>query len=256
MFVEQVLRGVPIFSFTELSQIPHFIFAVSTRQTDSQLTHATGTDDQSKKIFWSGLLDIEPADFFTLHQIHSARTVVLKDSLPAEPTGELGPADGVIVMRPGLFAALRTADCMPVVTVFPEGRQFALFHMGWRGAGARILEKGLKDFLTLSGAEPDQLIVGLGPCIRRCCYEVGTEVRETFEGASFRTEDVFQKGHLDLVAVARIQLLRCGVKKSLDSGLCTACRTDLFYSYRREATKSRMWTLAGFRENPPSPAYS
>jgi copper oxidase (laccase) domain-containing protein len=119
--------------------------------------------------------------------------------------------------------------------------------MGWRGAQQRILENGLKEFHRLSGAEPKETIVSLGPCIRSCCYEVGEDVSRAFLEAGYRLDEVFRKDHLDLVAVARIQLGQCGAKTFLDSGICTACRTDLFYSYRREATDSRMWTIAGFR---------
>ncbi len=244
MFIEKEFKGVRLFSFSELFQLPHFIFAVSSRQTDSDLGHTEATGDSAKRDRWSQLLNMHSTQLLTLRQVHSARTIVVEEPCRNR---ELGPADGVIVMKPGLFAAVRTADCMPVVVVSKRAKQFALFHMGWRGAGQRILEKGLRAFLTLSGASPEELVIGLGPCIRSCCYEVGDEVREAFEKAGFRAQELFLDSHLDLVAAARAQLRECGVKCFLDAALCTACRTDLFYSYRREATNSRMWTLAGFR---------
>jgi YfiH family protein len=246
MFAEKELKGVRVFSFSELSRLPHFIFAVSSRQTDSDVGHTSATEDLDKKRRLSHALNIDSNNLFTLRQVHSARTVVLEESMLGREERELGPADGIIVTEPGLFAAVRTADCMPVVAVYPKGKQVALFHMGWRGAKERILERGLREFFNLSGADPGEIMAGLGPCIRSCCYEVGDEVREAFKIAQFRLEEVLLGRYLDLVAVAKAQLTECGVKSFLDSGLCTACRTDLFYSYRREATNSRMWTLAGF----------
>jgi len=250
MFAEVKLKGVRVFSFSELSQLPHFIFAVSTRQTDFDLGYTDETDNKDRKSGLSRLLEIDDRKFFTLRQVHSARTVSLDRSRLGHPGTELGPADGLIVNEPGLFGAIRTADCVPVVVVEPAASQFALFHMGWRGARERILESGLRKFFRLSGATPSTVMVGLGPCIRSCCYEVGDEVREAFCQAAFRTEQVFLGDHLDLVAVAREQLANCGVEHFLDSGLCTACRLDLFYSYRREVTASRMWTIAGFHRSP------
>ena len=246
MFAETQLNGVRIFSFTELSQFPHFIFAMCSRQTDYDLGFTDEKEVSEKKCVLSNLLNIDENKLFTLRQVHSARTLVLGESQLGQLDKELGPADGLIVTETGLFAAVRTADCMPVIVVNPTGNQFALFHMGWRGAKERILELGLREFFNQSGATPGEMIVGLGPCIRSCCYEVGEEVREAFCQAAFRTEQVFLGDHLDLVAVAREQLANCGVEHFLDSGLCTACRLDLFYSYRREATTSRMWTIAGF----------
>lgn len=246
MFAEKELKGVRIFSFSELSQLPHFIFAVTSRQTDSDLGQTGETNPLAIRSSLSNLLDIYSEYIFTLRQVHSARTVVLGESCEKRGDRLLGPADGVIVTKPGLYAAIRTADCVPVVAVAAKRKQVALFHMGWRGGKERILERGLGEFLRLSEAEPEEILVGIGPCIRSCCYEVGDDVRKAFEQAAFDLDELFLDRHLDLVAVARIQLRACGVEDFLDSGLCTSCRTDLFYSYRREATNSRMWTLAGF----------
>ena len=246
MFAEKELKGVRVFSFSELSQLPYFIFAVSSRQTDFDLSCGDETDDLDKKGMLSRILGIDSSKLFTLRQVHSARTVVLREQSKGERSEVLDPADGVIVTECGLFAAVRTADCMPVVAVYPKKKQFALFHMGWRGARERILEKGLKDFFDLSGANPNEVMVGLGPCIRSCCYKVGADVQEAFEEAGFRLEEVLLGSHLDLVAVAQAQLAESGVTNFLDSGVCTACRSDLFYSYRRDATSARIWTLAGF----------
>jgi polyphenol oxidase len=44
------------------------------------------------------------------------------------------------------------------------------------------------------------------------------------------------KAHLDLRYANRRQLIDCGVPvdRIYDCGLCTVCRNDLFFSYRRE----------------------
>lgn len=246
MFVETELKGVRVFSFSEFCHYPHFNYALSSRQTDSDLGYTSQTTDQLRKKGFSEMLGIDPSRLFTLRQVHSGKALVLNRSAGTLEGTELGSADAFIVTEPGLFAAVRTADCMPVLALVPERRQFVLIHMGWRGARQRILEQVLKEFYLLSGAKPVETVVGLGPCIRSCCYEVGDEVRKAFRQAGFGLEQLFRESHLDLVAAARVQLDQCGVENVLDSGMCTACRTDLFYSYRREATSSRMWTLAGF----------
>src|SRR2546426_3630954 len=56
---------------------------------------------------------------------------------------------------------------------------------------------------------------------------------------------------LDLCAANRWQLLDAGVKASniISSELCTSCRTDLLFSYRREhARTGRLMAIIGLRE--------
>lgn len=60
------------------------------------------------------------------------------------------------------------------------------------------------------------------------------------------------KAYLDLAAVARYQLEHAGVPRGriYVADYCTACRTDLFYSYRREGSHAgRMMAVIGM--HPP-----
>jgi YfiH family protein len=169
--------------------------------------------------------------------------------------------------EPGLLLNIRIADCLPVLLVDPRQRVVAAVHSGWRGALARIIENTVGDMRRAFGSDPQTLIAALGPSIRACCYEVGGEVVEAFHG-SFAGADRFFRilpnrpeaatdrhsmlflsayppGHapervpaarLDLIAVAHDQLTTNGVEPAniLVSDYCTACRTDLFFSHRRE----------------------
>jgi hypothetical protein len=56
--------------------------------------------------------------------------------------------------------------------------------------------------------------------------------------------------HLDLRRANRWQLLAAGLspRNIFVSDLCTACRTDLFFSYRKEGTLSgRLMSVVGIR---------
>jgi len=130
------------------------------------------------------------------------------------------------------------------------------------------------------GTHPEDVIAALGPSIGRCCYEVGEEVarefnaqfpnaREWFEGpfetlASGENDPNWlpwltmkPPGHappplrvnLDLIAANRAILAEAGVPvaRIFSSDLCTACRTDLFFSYRREQATGRMMAVVGIR---------
>jgi YfiH family protein len=247
MFCEKDLNGVRIFSFSELDQIPHFICVVSSRQTDSELRNSVDSPDPKRRRKLSELLELEPPGLHTLRQVHSDQIVEVGQPCCEADGREIGPADGIICSSPGVYAAVRTADCLPIIVVSTGVKQAALIHMGWRGARSRILEKGARQLLARTGARPESVVTAFGPSIRRCCYEVGDEVREEFLAAGFDPGEVFIGRHLDLVAAAAIQLGAAGLRSPIDCGICTSCRTDQFYSYRREGTSSRLWTVAGFR---------
>ena len=191
-------------------------------------------------------------------------------------------ADGLITAEPGILLTMRIADCLPLLLVDPQRRVVAAVHAGWRGALAGIVEKAVGDLHHAFGSSPESLVAALGPSIRACCYEVGEEVVEAFHG-SFADADAFfqplptrpaavadrhtalflrdyppghapEQGpaaHLDLIAVARHQLVAAGVKpaNTVVADYCTACRTDLFFSHRREGSRTgRQAAVIGIRE--------
>lgn len=192
--------------------------------------------------------------------------------------------DALIADRSGMLLGIRVADCVPVLMVDRERRAVAAVHAGWRGALGRIVEKAAGEMCRMFNSEPRHLLVAIGPSIRSCCYEVGPEVEDAFCGAfpagetffhkvaaspeemrmalRYQTlfslqappghglEDSLSKVHLDLVAAVRYQLEHAGVPANqiYVADYCTACRTDLFYSYRKEGSLAgRMWAVIGIR---------
>jgi hypothetical protein len=204
-----------------------------------------------------------------LLQLHSDAVLFFND-VPIEPSR----ADASITRTPGLLLAVQTADCVPILLVDPRNRAVAAVHAGWRGTLQRIAAKAVGRMQMQFGTKPANLLAALGPAIGRCCYEVGTEVAAAF-GAQFpnapeffdelRTGDepnplqwmnMMPPGHqpppkkvfLDLRKANRSQLLEAGLadKNIFVSDLCTACRTDLLFSYRREGSQSgRMMSVIG-----------
>jgi YfiH family protein len=179
----------------------------------------------------------------------------------------------------GLLLAIKTADCVPVLVVDVKRRVAGAFHAGWRGTVARIVEKGVGEMRRQFGSAPRDLRAVIGPCIRKCCYSVGPEVRADFESqfsyASELFEEVFDSNaihvkypllflnqrapghgdlgpeiHLDLVAANRSQLEDAGVPLDHITVIdgCTACDTARFFSHRCELGKTgRMMAVIGIR---------
>ncbi len=189
-------------------------------------------------------LGIRPECVVQLKQIHSDRVVKIDATYSHGTMPER--ADGIQLARAGFFAVIKTADCAPLIAVHPESRTVCALHAGWRGTRDRITRKALTRFLSETNARPDELVVAIGPSIRRCCYEVGPEVLQQFDEAGHDLGRIASGRQLDIVEANRAQVEELGIGRFLDSGMCTACRTDLFYSYRREGKTGRLWALAGF----------
>ena len=238
------------------------------------------TVEHNREIFLSALgagssaRPAEPLPLVTLRQIHSD----LIHAVASVPKEQL-VGDGVITITPGLVLAVQTADCLPVIIVDPKKKAVGVFHAGWRGTVARIVEKGVGEMRRHFGSKARDLQAAIGPGIHKCCFEVGDEVRVKFETQFAYAKELFHEikeldpvrekypmlfltarapGHselptqlfLDLVEANRRQLLDAGLaaKNIHASPLCTACNTDKLFSYRKEkGVTGRMMGAVGIR---------
>lgn len=186
----------------------------------------------------------DPANLTVARQVHSGRAVVVE----AEDVGKgafgaddaIPNADGMVTDEEKAVLMILTADCVPVLLCDADGPVGA-FHAGWRGALAGIGRNTVRLMRERFDTDVRELVAVIGPAIGYCCFEVGQDVAELFGNASKGciTELVTErdgKWFVDLPGFVQLQLLRSGLypENVVDPGLCTCCRPDLFYSYRRD----------------------
>jgi YfiH family protein len=243
---------------------------------------------ESKQAF---LRHFHPGEFqaASVHQVHSSEVIrVTRRREPLEynalrlgieiPVEGKPSADALITDEAGVLLTVRTADCLPVLIAAPRRRALAAVHAGWRGALKGVVGNTVREMQRQFACEPRNLVAALGPSIRSCCYVVGQDVVDAFSKQFRGAEKFFRSAanhraappvlpsnddhppsssplHLDLVAVALEQLAETGVPFShiQVSDLCTFCRADLFYSYRKEgAATGRMLAAIGMYEGRAS----
>jgi len=185
-------------------------------------------------------LALERAGLVTAGQVHGATV------RPVTGPGHQPSCDALLTRTPGLVLAVSTADCMSLLYSAPGA--VAAVHAGWRGAAAGLPAAALRALREAAGVESRAVRVALGPCARACCYEVGPEVAALFPAAAVsRAEGAVR---LDLPAVARLQLLEEGLPPGAfeDTGDCTICGRDWYFSHRRDAGRTgRHWGIAALR---------
>lgn len=152
------------------------------------------------------------------------RQVAGDEVVRVEETGFAGEADALVTGQEDLALVVAVADCVPVALA--GGREVGMVHSGWRGTLAGVAGKAARQ---VDGAARRAYI---GPCIRRCCYEVSEDLARAF--ADRFGDGVVSGRHLSLPAAIRADLEEAGVEEIHDLGLCTGCRPDLFYSHRKQ----------------------
>jgi len=145
-------------------------------------------------------------------------------------------ADAVITNRPGLFIAIKTADCVPVLIYDPCRKVIGAVHAGWRGTVQWILSKTINHMGAQYGSRAKDLLVAIGPSIGACCYEVGPEVAEKIAEGRDKTCVMAKRGgyYADLQRANTIEALSLGVREDniWCCKECTYCLPDRYHSYR------------------------
>lgn len=287
-WVECNRDGIQILQVPALNTLPWLVHGFSTRPGGVSDLHGEkvlnlGLSEwdtrenvlENRRRFQSVLGD--HLELIALKQFHSD-VVQVFDAAPAEPCRGL-PAqagDASATNRPGLLLGIQTADCVPILLVDPKKRAVAAVHAGWRGTLQRIVAKTIGKLQMQFGTKPAELLAAIGPAIGGCCYEVGAEVAAEFKSQFPHASDWFDElrtgdesnplqwlnrmppGHqpppknvlLDLRQANRAQLLEAGLRAQniFVSDLCTACRRDLLFSYRKEgAMTGRLLSVIAIR---------
>lgn len=147
-------------------------------------------------------------------------------------------SDAVVSNRPGFFALLTFADCVPLAFYDRNRGVVGAAHAGWRGTALGIAPRVVLTMVREFGSRPGDIVVGIGPSIGSCCYEVGADVIDRFkehdqEPAALREGDRFK---VDLWETNARQLRDAGIPNgSIDNPrLCTSCSVSRFFSHRAE----------------------
>lgn len=276
-------NGLRILQVAALSKIPWLVHGFSTRPggvsglNGKRVLNMAFTEWDSRENVhenrrrFQNALNATDFNFVSLLQFHSD-SILSFDAVPSSPSR----GDASLTNQPGLLLAIQAADCVPILLVDRQNRAIAAVHAGWRGTLQRIAAKAVGQMQMQFGSEPAKLLAAIGPAIGGCCYEVGAEVAAKF-AAQFRNAAEFfdelrtgdepnplqwlnmaPPGHqpppkkvlLDLRKANRVQLLEAGLprKNVFVNDLCTACRRDLLFSYRKEGAQSgRLMAVIGIR---------
>lgn len=150
-------------------------------------------------------------------------------------------ADALTTNLPNILLGVKTADCVPILLGDARTGACAAIHAGWRGTLAGVVPRAINLMTYEFNTDPVDLCAAIGPAALACCYEVGPEVIDAFVRKNEGAETLFtptrdNHARIDLHEANRRLLVAAGLRSERVhlAPLCTMCRTNLFFSYRRE----------------------
>ncbi len=235
------------YQFNDLASSPDLYHGVFTRAggvsqapfASLNLSRSVGDDpaavtENNRRML--AAFDVQPHQATTAWLVHG-RSVAVVDRADA---GQYRTnTDAIITRERGLALTMRFADCVPVIVVDRVRGAIGLAHAGWRGVAVNIVAATLDAMRDAFGSVPRDVWAGIGPCISVERYRVGQDVIDAVAAACPPRTPIAQRRpdgsvHLDLNVAVAAQLRACGVTQIEDSRLCTATRTDEWFSHRAE----------------------
>ena len=183
-----------------------------------------------------------PVDsIYDVWQVHG------NDIIVADRPRKLGtphlPADGIITNSPNVTLMMRFADCVPIIFYDPIKHVVVMAHAGWQVTIKKVCQKVIKKMTEKFDCEPANILAGIGPSIGPDHYFVGENVIQSVQEnlGIFYDKVVFHKNGktvFDLWQANALLLREIGIKHIEISEICSYCKNEDWYSYRREGIKS------------------
>jgi hypothetical protein len=211
------------------------------------VSHDNGDRDEQvadNKARIAAAFGFDPGPLVLLNQMHQDGILVLRE--PFETIEGRLEYDAVITDVPRVFLGIRTADCLPILIADRRKKVIAAVHAGRQGTALGITAKVIRKMMNVFDCRPGDLLAAMGPSIGACCYEIDERVFQP-GWERFATSSGRGKWMLDLTRINIDQVGNEGLNPAQISciRLCTCCRPDLFFSYRREGNTGRQLSFIG-----------
>lgn len=144
--------------------------------------------------------------------------------------------DALATDKSFLFLTITVADCFPVYFYVPSAKAIALVHAGWRGIVNNIVGVAVDTILKNWHTSADKILVGIGPGIQKCHFEIKEDVLENFKKYPRAIIKKEKRIFIDLQSIILKQLKDAGIKdKNIENNNeCVFCLKNKYFSYRRD----------------------
>jgi YfiH family protein len=146
-------------------------------------------------------------------------------------------ADAIITNLRDCALYFNSADCAIAIIYDPTHHAIGLVHCGWKGIVKKVFSKTIALMSEYFGSSPESLIVAVSASIGSCCYQIKNPIQHQYK--EWRPYlQLLGNGitAIDLRSALHDQIIETNILDTrLDEhDLCTACHTELFFSFWAE----------------------
>ena len=240
--------GTEILQFKRLLDFPNLKHGYTLRKNGINIYAKNNEQDMIesyKKV--AKILNFDYKNIVKPHQTHTDKIEIVNS-----PNEEFDEVDGLITNKKNIFLCTTSADCISLLFYDPSKKVIADVHSGWRGTLKQIGRKAVEKMISVYSSNPRDIICCIGPCIKKCHFEVDIDVMQAFYDnfkytgksneiiAKGRKIGNVQKFNVDTTLINKIILEEAGLRKEniIDSEICTVCDSYMFHSYRADREES------------------
>tara|TARA_B100000614_G_scaffold117025_4_gene105067 strand:+ start:2987 stop:3619 length:633 start_codon:yes stop_codon:yes gene_type:complete len=190
------------------------------------------SDSISASVYSKKQSSLNENEFAIPKQTHSSNVIFVKKP------GIYENVDGLISSKTYKVPLMvKTADCVPIFIFDFKTNYYGIVHSGWRGTKNKILLNALNMLISKFKSNPKNILIALGPHIKKCCYEVDWDVAKYFKNIHF--DEKKNKWFLSLSDEIETDILEMNIpnKNFHSSNICTF-ESDYCQSFRRDGIKS------------------
>lgn len=216
-------------NFKQFTKHQNLKYGFSTRKDGSMNRH---TQKENRENYFKKI-GIDPNRVVTADLIHGQKAIKVTEEMGGKMIQD---ADGLITNEKNLFLSATGADCFLIYFYDSLKQAVGISHTGWCGLLAGVIKNTIEGMILNFGSAPQNILVGISPGIRKCHFKINPEDKTKYENYPGTIIENKDEVFIDLAGIIKFQLQDNKVleKNIEDSGICTYCDKDEYFSYRRD----------------------
>lgn len=257
VIVHKKKNGIEYLQFKRLLEYPEIVHCYTLRANNFDIA-GNDTYEEKKTIVdknYTKLADVLQLPKETILRPYQTHTNTVK-RIDEKASGisifpeELTNVDGLITNKTDIVFSLSFADCTPIYLYDPVKKVIGDIHSGWKGTLTQIGKVAVEKMIKEYECNPKDIICCIGPCIKKCHFEVSKDVADSFREEFCKMKDIDeiitctnkeeQKYVIDTTRINQNMMKEAGLLEEniIDSGICTVCNGDYMHSYRVDKEKA------------------
>lgn len=268
VIVHKKKNGIEYLQFKRLLEYPEIVHCYTLKANDFDIA-GNDTYEEKRDILYANFeklakaLNIKKETILRPYQTHTNTVKRIDEKVRGISIfpKELTNVDGLITNKTDIVFSLSFADCTPIYLYDPVKKVIGDIHSGWKGTLTQIGKVAVEKMIKEYECNPKDIICCIGPCIKKCHFEVSKDVADSFREEFYKMKDIDeiitctnkeeQKYVIDTTRINQNMMKEAGLLEEniIDSRICTVCNGDYMHSYRVDKEKAgRNTAILGLRK--------